>query len=74
MAGSRKSGYPDTYGKPTSALPDILGPMNVDEEGDVLAPRNDMAEIAPDMCMGREVNDPLGLVYCIETNGAKSKK
>ena len=44
--------YPDSYGKKTSALPDILGPLNIDNEGDKLVPRNDMAEVAGAMCDG----------------------
>jgi hypothetical protein len=54
--------YPDTYGKETKALPDILGPLNIDQQGDKLVPPNDMAEIAPSWNMGRESRDPLGVM------------
>lgn len=36
--------FPETYGVPTRALPDILGPLNIEAEGDRVPP-NDMAEI-----------------------------
>ena len=39
-------------GKTTSALPDILGPLNVDKGGDVVAPPNDMAEVGGKTCHG----------------------
>jgi hypothetical protein len=57
-----KSGYPDQYGRETKALPDILGPLNIDAQGDKLVPANDMAEIAPSWAMGKESRDPLGVV------------
>jgi hypothetical protein len=53
--------YPDSYGKPTKALPDILGPLNVDQQGDKLVPANDMAAVAPPWVMGKESKDPLGV-------------
>jgi hypothetical protein len=70
---AKKSGYPDTYGRPTKALPDILGPLNIDAEGDELVPPNDMAGVAPGMCLGGKLADPLDIVYCIETDGTKKK-
>lgn len=54
--------YPDQYGKTTKALPDICGPLNVDQEGDSLVPPNDMAEVAPGWVTGKESRDPLGVV------------
>ena len=54
--------YPDTYGKPTKALPDINGPLNINQEGDSLVPDNDMAGVAPGWVMGKESKDPLGVV------------
>lgn len=57
-----KSGYPDTYGKETSALPDIMGPLNIDQQGDSLAPANDMAAVAPGWVTGKSSKDPLGVV------------
>ena len=54
--------YPDGYGKKTKALPDILGPLNIEHEGDALAPDNDMAEVAPGWVTGKESRDPLGVV------------
>jgi hypothetical protein len=71
---AKRSGYPDTYGYPTKALPDIMGPLNIQEEGDILVPPNDMAEVAPELCMGGRLRDPLDLVYCIETDGTKGKR
>jgi len=56
------SKYPDEYGKPTKALPDILGPLNIDQQGDKLVPPNDMAEVAPGWVTGKESRDPLGVV------------
>lgn len=57
-----KSGYPSEYGKPTSALPDILGPLNIEHQGDTLAPNNDMAEVAAPWVTGKDGKDPLGVV------------
>jgi hypothetical protein len=54
--------YPDEYGRPTKALPDILGPLNIDQQGDKLVPANDMAEVAPGWVTGKESRDPLGVV------------
>jgi len=59
---ARSGGYPNTYGKETSALPDIKGPLNIADEGDSLVPQNDMAEVADGMSTGKRVNDPLGLI------------
>lgn len=61
-----KNQYPDMVGKPTKALPDILGPLNIDEEGDKLVPRNDMAEVGGVMCDGKGSPDPLGLLRDID--------
>ena len=64
--------YPDDYGKrKPGALPDILGPLNVGDEGDKLVPENDMAEVAGAMCKGTGSPDPLDLVYIIEKDGTK---
>jgi hypothetical protein len=60
MAAKRQ--YPDAYGKQTSALPDILGPLNIDQEGDSLVPVNVMNEVADGWCHGKESKDPLGVV------------
>lgn len=57
-----KSGYPETYGKETSALPDIMGPLNIEHQGDVLVPSNDMAAVAPGWVTGKSSKDPLGVV------------
>jgi hypothetical protein len=54
--------YPETYGKPTKALPDILGPLNIEHQGDKDVPANDMAEVAPSWAQGKESRDPLGVV------------
>lgn len=51
-----------TYGKETKALPDIKGPLNIDQQGDKLVPPNDMAGVASGPCMGKESRDPLGVV------------
>jgi hypothetical protein len=57
---AKKSGqYPDLYGSPTKALPDILGPLNIDEEGDKCVPRNDMNEFP--RADGTIGPDPIGL-------------
>ncbi len=58
--------YPPTYGKPTRALPDIEGPLNIDQEGDTGVPPNDMAEVADGLATGKKVNDPLGLLKGID--------
>jgi hypothetical protein len=69
---ARNVSYPDTYGKAQKgALPDILGPLNIEAEGDALVPQNDMAEIAGAMCSGEGSPDPLDIVYLIETDGTK---
>ena len=57
-----KETYPQTYGKETSALPDIMGPLNIADEGDKLVPPNDMAETAPGWSTGKSSKDPLGVV------------
>lgn len=54
--------YPDEYGKPTKALPDILGPLNIEHQGDSLVPSNDMSEVAPGWVTGKSSKDPLGVV------------
>jgi hypothetical protein len=59
---SKRSGYPDMYGVPTKALPDILGPLNIDQQGDNLVPANDMAEVGKPWVMGSESRDPLGVL------------
>jgi len=59
---ARKSGYPDSYGRPTKALPDVLGPLNIDEEGDSFVPPNDMADVADGMAKGTECPDPMGFL------------
>lgn len=66
MARSNKNQYPDTYGQPTSALPDVLGPLNIDEQGDSFVPKNDMAEVADGFARGQKPNDPLGLLRGID--------
>ena len=76
---SAKSMWPDDYGKQVrGALPDVLGPLNIDNEGDKLVPPNDIAYLAPPFVEGTQVPDPLNLVYQIETDGSrgtgKSKK
>ncbi len=72
MARNSKSMYPDDYGKAVpGALPDILGPLNVDNEGDKLVPPNDIRELAPPFVEGSSLPDPLGLVYSIEKDGSK---
>jgi len=72
MARNGKSMYPDDYGKQVpGALPDILGPLNVDNEGDKLVPPNDIRALAPPFVEGTRLPDPLDLVYQIETDGSK---
>jgi hypothetical protein len=69
---AKKSQWPDTYGTAVrGALPDVLGPLNIDNEGDALAPANDMAEVAGAMCSGEGSPDPLDIVYIIETDGTR---
>jgi len=58
----RGAAYPDTYGTPTQALPDVLGPLNIDQEGDQFVPPNDMAEVATPWSKGTKPNDPLALI------------
>ena len=58
----KKTGYPSEYGKETAALPDIMGPLNIDQEGDSLVPPNDMAEVAPGWSTGKSSKDPFGVV------------
>lgn len=73
MSKKNRSQYPDDYGKRVpGALPDILSPISVDQEGDKLVPRNDILEIAPDFCRGGQLKDPLGLVYSISKDGTKN--
>lgn len=65
-----KNEYPSTYGRPTKgALPDILGPLNIEGEGDRLTPANDMAEIG--MASGSGVKDPLDLIPARDGSGKK---
>jgi hypothetical protein len=64
-------GYPETYGHPTKALPDIEGPLNIEHEGDKLVPDNDMAEIAGRFVTGGECPDPLGLLTFVEGKGKR---
>jgi hypothetical protein len=61
---SKKAGqYPDSYGtRKPGALPDILGPLNVESQGDKLVPPNDMAEVGGEMADGVKSPDPLGLI------------
>jgi hypothetical protein len=69
---SAKSLYPDDYGRQVpGALPDVLGPLNVDNEGDKLVPPNDIRELAPPFVEGTSLPDPLDLVYQIEKDGSK---
>lgn len=58
---AQRSGYPQTYGVETKALPDIKGPLNIDQDGDPGVPSNDMAEIPSGYCP-----DPMGYVSVIE--------
>ena len=75
MAKKSTGQYPDDYGRQVKgALPDVLTPLNVDEEGDKLVPRNDMVEVAGAMCRGTGSPDPLDLVYIIEKDGTKGGK
>jgi hypothetical protein len=57
-----RGSYPPTYGVPTRAIPDILGPLNIDPPGgsDPGVPGNDLAEI-PDT----ECPDPMAFVSVI---------
>lgn len=65
--------YPDDYGaRVPGCLPDILSPISIDQEGDKLVPRNDMAEIAPEFNRGGQLKDPLGLLYTISKDGTKN--
>jgi hypothetical protein len=57
-----KGQYPDQYGRETKAIPDIMGPLNIDQEGDSLVPANDMAEVAGSWGTGKESPDPLGAI------------
>lgn len=61
MAKERGNGYPPIYGHPTSALPDILGPLNIEHSGDSVPP-NDMVDVADGLSTGKEFNDPLSLL------------
>ena len=56
------SKFPDNYGKVTKALPDIMGPLNINSEGDKLVPPNDMQEVGGAMADGKDSPDPLGLL------------
>jgi hypothetical protein len=68
---AKTSGYPDIYGKPTKALPLIMGPLNIDAEGDALVPRNDMAEVGGGLADGKGISDPMGFLTPIEGKGKK---
>ena len=57
-----KGKYPEEYGKETSALPDIKGPLNIDQQGDTLVPPNDMAGTGAGWATGKSSKDPLGVV------------
>jgi hypothetical protein len=60
-----KSGYPEVYGHPVKgALPDIIGPLNIEGEGDRCAPPNDMAELG--LADGRSCPDPMGFITPIQ--------
>jgi hypothetical protein len=63
-----RGSYPPTYGVPTRAIPDILGPLNINPPGgsDPGVPDNDMAEI-PD----GEPIDPMTFVSVIQGRGGK---
>lgn len=64
---AKNSAYPDPYGKRKGgALPDIMGPLNIDSQGDKLVPPNDMMEVAGAMCDGKGSPDPLGLLKDID--------
>ena len=68
----KRNQYPDDYGVVLgNVLPDILTPLKVDEEGDKLVPRNDMAEVAHELQAGRSLRDPLGVLTGIHTDGRK---
>lgn len=54
--------YPSTYGKQTKALPDIKGPLNIDEQGDKLVPSNDMSGVGGKLSSGSPAPDPLGVI------------
>lgn len=56
-----KNDFPKTYGHPTRALPDVVGPLNIDHSGDD-APDNDMAEVGPEWAKGQRSRDPIGIV------------
>lgn len=66
---AQNSRYPITYGTPTSAIPDLLGPLNVDAFGggfsDPFVPANDMQEIPDGPCP-----DPMDFVDIIEPTGS----
>jgi hypothetical protein len=58
--------YPDMYGTPVKGvLPDMATPLNIDEEGDVLVPRNDMRAVGGTLGnsgKGEVAPDPLDLI------------
>jgi hypothetical protein len=56
--------YPDTYGTPIKgAMELIMSPLNMDEEGDVLVPRNDMKEVGGKIGDTNYISpDPLDLI------------
>jgi hypothetical protein len=66
MAKSKGSSYPDMYGQPVKGvLPDMATPLNIDEDGDVLVPPNDMRAVGGTLGnsgSGEISPDPLGLL------------
>lgn len=63
MAKNGSGQYPDPYGRRKGgALPDIMGPLNINSEGDKLVPPNDMQEVGGAMADGKDSPDPLGLL------------
>ncbi len=43
---AKKSSYPDMYGEPIKgAQVDMLSPLNIDAQGDLLVPPNDMKAV-----------------------------
>lgn len=61
MAKTHDNKYPQIYGHPTSALPDLLTPLNIEHVGDSV-PDNDMVDVADGLSTGKEFNDPLALL------------
>jgi len=64
------SKYPETYGHPAKgAIPDILGPLNIQGEGDSLVPENDMAELG--LADGKSCPDPMSFLTPIQGKNGK---